>query len=104
MSNTTQQPPPEQIQAYQDQWNATKAMFQAEIDFMIKTVTDKQNEFNSMKTNPQEWGSMSLQERFNLRNQVTLAQTELQQILQELNYAKQDFIDDNPQAEHYVQF
>lgn len=96
-------PEQNQIEDWQSQWNATKAMYQSEIDFMIKTVTDKQNEFDGIR-NSSQWATMKLQERVDLRNAVTLARTELKQIQDELSYAKQEFIAVNPQAEHYVQF
>lgn len=100
----SQKPEDNQIADWQAQWDAQKKMYQAEIDFMIQTVTNKQNEFDTIKNDPNQWNPMSLQERSDLRNAVTLATTQLLQIQQELTYAKQDFIGANPQAEHYVQF
>ena len=98
-------PPDErQIQAWQEQWNETKGMYQAEIDFMNQTIVSKTQEYTDIQSNTLEWDNISLAERSGLRQQIILAKQELVQIQQELAFAKAYFIQDNPQAEHYVQF
>ena len=104
--SVTQQPPPDerQIQAWQDQWNETKSMYQDEIDFIKETITSKTQEYNDLQANPMEWNNMPFEERSTLRQQILLAQQELVMIQGNLAMAKAYFIQDNPQAEHYVQF
>lgn len=97
------QPEQNQINDWQSQWDATKAMYQSEIDFMINTVTSKQEEFDRIRASS-EWSTMKLQERVDLRNAVIQARIQLKQIQDELTYAKQEFLAVNPQAEHFVQF
>lgn len=98
-------PPDEnQIKDWQSQWDETKAMYQAEIDFMNQTITSKTQEYNELQANPLAWSNMSLQERSTIRQQIILAQQELAMIQGNLAIAKAYFIADNPTAEHYVQF
>lgn len=105
MSVTTQPPPDErQIQAWQEQWDETKNMYKAEIDFVQSVIDSKTQELQEIMSNIQEWKLMPFEERMQLRQNIIQAQQQKQQILKELADAKGFFIGDNPQAEHYVQF
>ena len=105
MSVTPQPPPDEsQIQAWQEQWDATANMFKAEIDFMNVVIDSKTKELYNIMSNQKEWDSMPFDERRQLRQNIIQARQELEQIRRELQDAKGQFISVNPQAEHYVQF
>lgn len=104
MSTQIPQPEQNQIDDWQSQWNATKAMYQAEIDFLQTTFNTKLQEFTDMSSDPKTWLQIPMQERIDLRLEVARVRDELQQIKNELANAKVSFCSVNPQAEHYVQF
>jgi len=98
------QPEQNQIDDWQSQWNATKAEYDTEIAFLQKTFDDKTQEFINLQSDTQNWLKTQMEERIQLRLEVARVRDELQQIKDEKERARVQFLGVNPLAEHYVQF
>jgi len=98
------QPEQNQIDDWQSQWNATKAEYDGQIAFLQKTFDDKLQELIDLQKDTTNWLQMPMQERIDLRLEVARVRQEIQQIKDEKELARVEFMGANPQAEHYVQF
>jgi len=98
------QPEQNQIDDWQAQWNATKTEYDGQIAFLQKTLDDKTQEFINLQSDTANWLQMPMQERIDLRLEVARVRQELQQIKDEKESARIQFLGVNPLAEHYVQF
>lgn len=94
----------EEEQAYQEQWNETKAEIVQQLELLSEIYANKQSELKQMQLNEQEWANTPISERSNLIGMIVEAGNEVKAKIAELGEAWTSFLAVNPSAQGSVQF